>query len=143
MSIIRSRHTGIVCRDLKLMVQFYVGHLGFVLISQGAEIGEYLSTMLALQNVEALIVKCAAPDGYIIELLSFPSHMRQLHERDLCATGISHLAFTVEDLDKMHFNLSAVGVRFLSAPQLTAGGYRVCFMLDPEGNHIELVEVMQ
>ncbi len=142
MSILGIRHVGLVVKDLRAAVTFYVHALGFMVVDQNIESGAYLDVMLDLPGAEACIVKLAAPDGNRLELLSFTSHFRDPQPKDLCSCGYSHIAFTVHDLDKIYAHLKAHGVPFLSEPQLTTGGYRVVFCKDPESNFIELVEAM-
>ena len=136
------RHTGIVVRDLNAAVGFYTVILGLSVVRQGIESGPYLDAMLGLEGAEVAVVKMQAADGGTIELLAFLSHLREPRPRDICDCGITHLAFTVDDADKMHKRLMAYGVKCVSEPQLTEGGFRVFFCNDPEGNKIEFVQVM-
>ena len=55
--------------------------------------------------------------------------------------GDSHMALHVEDIDAWHRNLSAAGVRVLSAPHRSdEAAARWLFMLDPDGLRVELVQ---
>lgn len=53
--------------------------------------------------------------------------------------GYRHLAFQTDDVDAVAARLRAAGVRFTVDPQDAAGGVRLAFFLDPDGNELELV----
>lgn len=55
--------------------------------------------------------------------------------------GDSHMALHVEDIEAWHRNLSAEGVRVLSAPRRNdQAAARWLFLLDPDGLRVELVQ---
>ncbi|HJO63248.1 MAG TPA: VOC family protein, partial [Desulfobacterales bacterium] len=55
--------------------------------------------------------------------------------------GITHIAFTVEDIEQVYKRLVQSGITFLSTPQSSPDGYaKVAFCRAPEGTFIELVE---
>ncbi len=61
-----------------------------------------------------------------------------------CDFGFTLIAFTVDDLDREYERLRAAGVAFNARPQTSPDGYaKVTFCRDPEGNLIELVEVLR
>jgi lactoylglutathione lyase len=56
-------------------------------------------------------------------------------------TGYGHIALAVGDLDATLERLSAVGIEPEKPPyQVRAGGSRICFVQDPDGYRIELIE---
>lgn len=139
------RHTGIVVSNLESALHFYTDLLGFKVVKQMNESGDYIDNMSALKDVKVTTVKIAAPDGNLIELLHYNSHLRVPKEgRQLCEIGISHIAFTVEDLEQEYNRLTMAGIIFNAPPQLSPDGYaKVTFCKDPDGNLIELVEVLK
>lgn len=138
------RHAGIVVTDLDSALRFYRDLLGFRETKRLDESGQHIDSMLQLRNARVATVKLAAPDGNQIELLQFHSHPRKPgSDAESCAIGITHIAFTVENLEHAHRRLSAAGVRFNAPPQMSPDGYaKVTFCRDPDGNLIELVEVL-
>ena len=137
------RHTGIVVRDLDAALRFYIGLLGFTIVSNMQEGGRHMDALLRLSDAEVLTTKLSAPDGGMIELLKFssPEWGRLSYGRELCDFGFSHIALTVKDLDAEYHRLTALGVEFLSPPQVGPDGYaKVVFCRDPEGNFVELVQ---
>ena len=137
------RHTGIVVTDLETSLRFYRDFLGFQVAKQMEEAGDYIDTVLSLRNVEVTTVKLTSPAGQMIELLKYQSHPAEQRMREICEIGISHIAFTVGDLDVEYERLKGKGIQFNSLPQLSPDGYaKVAFCRAPEGTFIELVEVL-
>jgi lactoylglutathione lyase len=56
-------------------------------------------------------------------------------------TGYNHIALTVDDLDRVLGELGEKGIEPEKPPyQVRAGGSRICFVRDPDGYRIELIE---
>ena len=56
-------------------------------------------------------------------------------------TGYNHIAITVADLDEVLPALAQQGIEPEKPPyQVRAGGSRLCFVRDPDGYRIELIE---
>ena len=56
-------------------------------------------------------------------------------------TGYGHVALTVDDLDATLEKLAAQGIEPERPPyQVREGGSRICFVRDPDGYRIELIE---
>ena len=82
-----------------------------------------------------------APDGQKVELLQYispPAGQRPSEERSL--QGASHLGFKVVDIQKTYETLISKGGRKLNPPVEESPGLKICYLQDPEGNWIELVE---
>lgn len=138
------RHIGITVTDLDKAMGFYGDLLGFRVVKRMEERGEFIDRISGLEKIRVTTVKMAADDGSLIELLHYHSHPRPRRgEEKICAAGLSHIAFTVEDLDAEFKSLSKAGVKFNSEPQISPDGYaKVAFCRDTDGNLIELVEVL-
>ena len=137
------RHTGIVVIDLEASLHFYRDLLGFQIAKQMEEAGDFIDNISSLNNVRVTTVKMTSPSGQMIELLKYHSHPAEKKRREICEIGISHIAFTVDDLDTEYKKLKEQGVRFNAPPQLSPDGYaKVTFCSAPEGTLVELVEVL-
>ncbi|MHC4899815.1 MAG: VOC family protein [Planctomycetota bacterium] len=138
------RHVGIVVRDLEPAVRFYEEALGLVVVQQQEETGPYLDAVLGLRNARATTVKMSAAEGpTLVELLEFHSHPDDRHSAHPYSLGPTHVAFTVADLWHRYEQLSERGVCFTAPPRHSPDGRAlVTFCRDPEGNLIELVEVL-
>ena len=138
------RHTGIVVADLKRALSFWRDLLGFRVVRQMEESGPYIDAMLGLKDTKVTTVKLAAPDGNLVELLHFHSNPdRSRWPGTPYSTGLTHLAFTVDDIDAECARLSEAGVEFSAPPQTSPdGAVRVTYGSGPEGLLLELVQVL-
>ena len=137
------RHTGIVVTDLETSLHFYRELLGFQVAKQMEESGDYIDNISSLRNVKVTTVKMTSLSGQMIELLKYHSHPAEQKMCEICEIGISHIAFTVDNLDIEYKRLRGKGIQFNSPPQLSPDGYaKVTFCRAPEGTLIELVEVL-
>ena len=140
------RHTGIVVQDLDAAIEFYGDLLGFVETARTDEAGRYLDAMLAVEDARVTTVKLNAPGGGGLELLKVHAPKTNgAAASSLTATrpGITHIALTVSDLDVLYDNLLRAGIAFNAPPQRSPDGkVKVTYCQDPEGNFVELVEVI-
>ena len=85
-----------------------------------------------------------APDDNRVELFQFYSHPRGTPEKvEMADIGCSHIAFSVDDIDKTHEELRKQGIRFNCIPQVSPDGYaKVAYCHDPDGTIIELVQIL-
>jgi len=138
------RHTGIVVSDMKKSLEFYRDILGLKMVKDYEEEGEYIDKILDLNGVKLWIIKLKADDGTMIELLEYMSHPQKASDiHQIYDIGCSHIAFTVDDVDREYKRLSEKGLKLNSAPCVSSdGGTKVAFCRDPDGVFIELVEVL-
>ena len=86
---------------------------------------------------EAVNVFMGLPDdGARLEL----THNFGVTEYDL-GTGYNHIAVTVEDIDATLERLAREGIEPEKPPYtVSEGGSRLCFVRDPDGYRVELIE---
>ena len=144
MKVSNIRHTGIVVKDLDASLWFYRDLLGFEVSRKMVESGEYLDTVLGLDNATVTTVKMACNDNQMIELLDFEGSSENEQARTIDNIGLTHVAFTVDDIDGLYQRLIKQDIHFISKPTVSSEGYaKVAFCKAPEGTFIELVEVLQ
>ena len=113
------RHVGIVVNDLKNMLYFYSEILGMEIISDEIEGGEFLNKILGYNDISGRIIKLGKNEKTIVELLDFNEKENQSNK-----TLINN--FFV-----------------MSEPQISVNKkFKVCFCKDPEGNFVEIVEIL-
>ena len=139
-----TRHTGIVVNDMEKAFHFWHDVMGLKVEADFVEEGEFIDKLQALSGVNLHMIKLSAPDGTLIELLKDENHPQPPPpERKLCDRGVSHVAFTVADADAAWQTLRAEGCELLSEPLTSPDGKaKVFFARDPEGNLLEIVEVL-
>jgi catechol 2,3-dioxygenase-like lactoylglutathione lyase family enzyme len=114
-------------RDVSRSEDFYVRHFGF-------QVTERLESLRRLERLGATLYIVTesppTPDKPEVTLAPPPDAKRPT----------VNLIFRVADVRATYEALSALGLRFLTAPQQPAwGGWR-CFAQDPDGHLIELEE---
>jgi catechol 2,3-dioxygenase-like lactoylglutathione lyase family enzyme len=138
----RLTHVGICVSDLERSLRFYRDLLGFRFEHELEVEGEPSDTLLRLRGVKLHAVYLQR-DGVRIELLRFasppapPPRTRAMHEH-----GLTHLSFRVADLDATLAALRAAGEHVLddSVIRIPAFEAAACFVSDPDGQLIELVQ---
>lgn len=137
------RHVGLVVADLNQSLKFWCETMGFVVSLKMDEYGPHIDAMMGLKDVKVTTAKLVDPDGNLLELLYFHSHP----DKVMCkvkpySTGLTHIAFTVTNLDETIRRLKLAGGSAPSQPQLSPDGQvRVTYAAAPEGVILELVEV--
>jgi catechol 2,3-dioxygenase-like lactoylglutathione lyase family enzyme len=141
--ILNVRHVGLVVKNLKDSLDFYTKKLSFTVKVQAKEDRTFIDAILGLQSSELTTVKLALNNGAMIELLDFKSETSVVTDRQIFDTGPTHIAFTVEDLDRTYEAFSRDGIEFISEPKVSPNGFaKVAFCIAPEGTYIELVELL-
>ena len=140
--LLRLTHVGICVADLERSLRFYRDLLGFRFEHELAVEGEPSDTLLRLRDVK-LHATYLVRDGVRIELLRFaspvapPPRTRTMHEH-----GLTHLSFRVANLDATLGALRAAGERVLEETVIRFPEFQsaACFVIDPDGQLIELVQ---
>lgn len=138
----RLTHIGLCVTDLARSLAFYRDRLGFAFEHELHVEGEPTDTLLRLRGV-VLDAVYLTRDGVRLELLYFgspagpPARERTMHER-----GLTHLSFRTADLDATLEALRAAGDRVLEDTiiRFPEFGAAAAFILDPDGQLIELVQ---
>jgi glyoxylase I family protein len=120
-------HIAIICSDYEKSKRFYTEVLGFEILAENyrAERNSYKLDLI-LNGV------------YCIELFSFPNPPGRVSKPE--ASGLRHLAFTVEDIEAAINELSKKQVVCEPVRIDEFTGKRFTFFEDPDGLPIELVE---
>lgn len=124
-------HIGISVADLSVSVPWYETVLGF------CQVRGYWADSLKAQ------ICFLSRDGFELELFQYecprPLPPERRHpDTDLQTVGTKHLAFRVDNLSAMLLRLNCLGVDI--AHRTIAAGKQVCFIRDPDGILIELIQ---
>jgi catechol 2,3-dioxygenase-like lactoylglutathione lyase family enzyme len=149
-AILQIDHVNLVVRDMAAMIAFYRDVLGMTLARQVTIDGPWIDDVTGLRAVRADVAFLEAGAGPKIELLYFHSPPATSIEGLGAANvlGLRHIAFRVNDIDRMADRLRAAGVPLLSkvhsvpTAQVAFAGAekRLVYFRDPEGNLLELCE---
>lgn len=122
-------HIAITVKDLSESTKFYQDFFGFKQV-QAFERKDL--------NGKAVFMEM---NGFKIELWEFTQSVENQDDLgDIKVRGLRHLAFEVENLDKILLELKQKGAK-TTEPKLGASGHRYSFMSDPNGIALELFEV--
>ena len=136
------RHTGIVVKDLEATKDFYLA-LGFALQSQAHETGPFIEQVTGFADANLHWVKMILPDNSLLELIQYdyPTDNRTEVLQPANQLGVSHLAFSVQEIDKFCRRIIDLGGNVINSPALTKDNkYKVAYCHDIEGNLFEAVE---
>jgi len=100
------------------------------------KLGFELRKEIRLEKFASTLVFIALPSGFEIELV----HNWGNNDRPLLKDGFLHLGLEVQNLEAFLNSLKASGIEPLCPINITPGGEKLCFIMDPDGYQIELVE---
>ena len=135
-------HTGFVVRDLDRAVEFYRDVMGLTVTRTAERDGGPITQVVGYDDAHLRVALMQIGDSHTLELIQYISPLgseRPSDERN--HLGAAHLAFTVDDIDQTHGQLVARGAQGLNPPAQVAPGRKACYLRDPEGNWIELLEL--
>ncbi len=134
-------HTAIATGDLDRLVKFYRDLMGFEVEQEfswdrGTDVADKIT---GLKDSASKVVMLKLGD-FRLELFQFSSPEPKVGDRNrpVCDHGLTHLAFTVVDIDAEYERLSSSGMVFHCPPQ-SMGPTKVTYGRDPDGNVVELM----
>jgi len=138
-------HTAISTPNLERALRFYRDLLGFRVVFEfgwptGTEVADRI-TALHDSSARAVMLRTG---NVVIELFEYSSPRPRPADprRPVGDHGITHICLDVTDLDAEYARLSAAGMAFHCPPQDIAPGVRTTYGRDPDGNVLELQEVL-
>lgn len=128
LGITQVHHIAIICSDYARSKTFYTEVLGFEIIQE-----------VYRETRDSYKLDLALNGQYIIELFSFPNPPARPSRPEAC--GMRHLAFQVEDLDRVVQEIKAqnLPIEPIRVDEFT--GKRFTFMADPDDLPIEFYEI--
>jgi catechol 2,3-dioxygenase-like lactoylglutathione lyase family enzyme len=134
-----AHHFAVTVSDLDRAVAFYRDTLGLDVLSEFSVGGEAFATGVGIDGASAEFVHLDGGDARL-ELVEYDPEGDPATETDLNQPGATHLGLEVDDLDAVYDSLPD-GVETIAEPQTTESGTRICFLRDPDGTLVELLEL--
>jgi catechol 2,3-dioxygenase-like lactoylglutathione lyase family enzyme len=140
-------HTGITVSNLERSLAFWRDVMGFEYSHSAHQTGQRVEQITGVMGGELKLAVLKAPGGHKIELLEYlaPDDRKQTSNLRPCDLGHVHVAFVVDDLDRILDTMADAGWQAAGHPQmLTVGpnaGKRVVYVRDPDGTTIELMQM--
>ncbi len=139
-------HVALSTGDLDRLVDFYTTLFGFERVVEGGWRGRpEIDAIVGLHGSEARQVMLRSGNAYleIFEYATPTGRRPQAHERTAADHGYTHFCLDVTDIDAEYERLVAAGMAFHCAPpKLGNGAIRATYGRDPDGNIVELQEVV-
>lgn len=132
-----THHVGITVESLEKTVPFYEEVLGFPELDRFTVSGEAFETVVDTHGASGEFVHLDA-NGIRLELVEYDPAGTPITGM-LPQPGTTHIGIEVPDLMETYSGLPDT-TETISEPQTTASGTTLCFLRDPEGNLIELLE---
>jgi glyoxylase I family protein len=120
-------HVAIICSDYQASKYFYTEVLGLKIVKETYRANRSSYKLDLLVN-----------DKYQIELFSFPNPPKRITNPE--ASGLRHLSFEVDDLNKAFDELNRLKIVTESIRLDELTGKNFVFFYDPDGLPIELYE---
>ncbi len=137
-------HAAISTPDMERALGFYRDLLGAIPVNEFAwpRGTEFADRVVGVRDSAARVVMLRLGNA-MIELFEYDSPPPRVSdpERRVCDHGITHLCVSVTDIDAEYERLKSAGVLFNCPPQ-DLGTTRVTYGHDPDGNVVELHEVV-
>ena len=120
-------HIAIICRNYEVSKEFYTKILGLKLEQE-----------IYRKERQSYKADLSLNGEYILELFSFPSPPARTSRPE--ATGLRHLAFEVDDIEKEVQEMSKLGVKAEPIRIDESTGKKFTFFSDPDDQPIEFYE---
>jgi len=139
----RLDHIGISVASMERAIAFYRDRFGMEVVAQEVFAGPLYEQILALEGATGRVALLRHGE-LRLELFEFerPSPRPSDPARPVCDYGITHFGIEVSGLPMMYERLKAAGVSF-HCPPLDFGSTRATYARDPDGNVIELIELIR
>ena len=134
-----AHHFAVTVSDLDRAVAFYRDTLGLDVLSEFSVGGDAFATGVGIDGASADFAHLGAGDARV-ELVEYTPEGDDRPEGDLNQPGATHLGLEVDDLDSVYASLPE-SVEPIAEPQTTESGTRICFLRDPDGTLVELLEL--
>ena len=135
-------HTGFVVRNREASVTFYRNVVGLRLLREFERRGPDIDQIVGYQQAHLRSAMLDLGGGHALELIQYvnpPPDERPTEERNIL--GAAHIAIQVADIQAVYDKLSAGGAKVMNPPVQLGPDRLACYLQDPDGNWIELVEV--
>ncbi len=134
-----AHHIGLTVSDLDRAVEFYQSVFDASECARFRVGGEAFATGVGIDGASAWFVHLDL-GSVRLELVAYEPTGDPRASPTLNQPGATHFGVSVDDLDAFYRSLPAA-IDPVSPPQTTESGTKICFLRDPDGNLVELLEV--
>ncbi|GAB3693303.1 VOC family protein [Halorubrum pallidum] len=133
-----AHHVGVTVSDLDRAIEFYTDTFGLDVVAEFSVGGEAFAEAVDVDGASAAFAHLDA-DGAIVELVEYDPRGEPKPDPELNRPGAIHLGLSVDDVEAFYADLDEE-VTTLSPPRTTSSGTTILFVVDPDGNPIEVLD---
>ena len=138
-------HFSFTVANLEEALHFFCDLLGLSATPIADVTDEDVQKIIGMPGAHLRISRVRFPDGQDLELIEYVEPKGVTIDLATCNSGAAHIAFVVDNIQEMYGDLSAKGVRFVSAPVWAPGAdgkgkWAVCYLRGPDGITFELIQ---
>jgi lactoylglutathione lyase len=138
-------HFSFTVSNLNDSLHFFCDLLGLKATPVQDVNNEDVQKIIGIPGAHLRISLVQVPDNLSIELIEYIKPKGIKLDLKTCNAGVGHLAFLVDDIQKMYDDLSRKGVKFRNSPVWAPGNdgrgrWGVCYLTGPDGITLELIE---
>ena len=137
----RIEHVGLSTKKYQRLIDFYSNIIGFKVLYDGSFKGDSYGSIMALDKPRGRVALLDL-DGTQLEIFEFshPEAPDSTRIRPVNHQGITHICFSVSDINAEYQRLTDAGMIFHCTPISFSGEGKATYGRDPDGNVIELYE---
>lgn len=143
--MIEFRHVGVYVSDLQKESDFYKEVFSMQVVVENSRQQDALIADL-LQNKESLYITKLITDrgkithnGDMLELITYQKNTEDREDK-IYTPGNMHIGFGVDDIELVVKKILAHGGKKITDIHVMSNGNKCCFLTDPEGIYLELIE---
>jgi hypothetical protein len=136
------RHVGIVVSNINVASKIFKDYFGLKLLNKQKIVnGSYISKLVGINNAKIKISVFLSIDKTKYELLEYISKKKKKIPLKSNNIGLSHLSFTVKNIDKLYKNKNKYNVKFINPPIISKeDNVKVSYVKIMDEIILELVE---
>jgi len=138
-------HFSFTVSNLKETIHFFHDLLGLEVTPLREAKGKHIENIIKMQGASLNIRNVITPDKGTIEFIEYVVPKGSKIDLKTCNPGVAHIAFVVDDIQKMYHDLTNKGVQFNSPPLWIKSGARKglgqCYLKGPDGITLEFMEL--
>ena len=142
--IIGTHHASFTVSNLENTLHFFCDLLGLKASPIEKARGEVPENLLQMPSASLMICFVTTPDNSNIEFIEYLAPKGDKIDLKTSNIGVAHIAFEVDDIQKMYDDLAAKGVEFNHPPiWVEAGvlkGWGICYLKGPDGITLEFMQ---
>ena len=134
-------HSGIVVKNLENSIAFYQDVMGLTLSARRERDGGLINQIVGYPDVHIKAALFDIGNSHFLELIEYiKPEPKEMPTEERAMLGAHHVAFMVTDIKQTLESIVKSGGIPLNEPVEFIPGRSGCYLQDPDGNWIELIE---